>query len=292
MNYKKNIWHAYDSSSTLAGTGDHPAEGGKVVKGISGNIHVMSGVESDIMKVHGPEGERILAQRQNKNIDDIRTDRNTGYKAYGIFGPSNTDKQADTLEQMFQIGVSDIRTGTETMFDFMDTTLQQQLQQFGYEQDILDIQGKGYDIQGRRLDIKEESLVADTRNIRRDMEKYGGGGQQEVRTGLQTGDDSIAIEKLEETGTAGMETIGRTREDIALGREEIELGMDTLAVRGNILEGKVETAETQAEIDKYNYSTAAGQQLANMMTQYMTATGEDIPDEFMSTYEEYMETYG
>jgi hypothetical protein len=29
-----------------------------------------------------------------------------------------------------------------------------------------------------------------------------------------------------------------------------------------------------------------------MMTQYMTATGEDIPDEFMSTYEEYMETYG
>jgi hypothetical protein len=193
---------------------------------------------------------------------------------------------------MFQIGVSDIRTGTETMFDFMDTTLQQQLQQFGYEQDILDIQGKGYDIQGRRLDIKEESLVADTRNIRRDMEQYGGGGQQEVRTGLQTGDDSIAIEKLEETGTAGMETIGRTREDIALGREEIELGMDTLAVRGNILEGKVETAETQAEIDKYNYSTAAGQQLANMMTQYMTATGEDIPDEFMSTYEEYMETYG
>lgn len=292
MNYKKNTWHAYDSSSTLAGTGDHPAEGGKIVKGVSGNIHVMSGVESDIMKVHGPEGERILAQRQNRGIEDIRTDRNTGYKAYGIFGDSEADKQADTLEQMFQIGVSDIRTGTETMFDFMDTQLQQQLEQFGYQEDLLGIQRKGFGIEQERLDIKEESLVADTRNIRRGMEQYGGGGLQEVRTGLQTGDDNRMIEELEETGTAGMEAIGRTREDISLGREEIKLGMDTLGVKGNILEGQMDVARTQTEIDKYNYTTAAGQQLANMMTQYMTATGEDIPDEFMSTYEEYMETYG
>jgi len=291
MNYKKNTWHAYTSDS-LAGTGDHPAEGGKVVKGVSGDIHIMSGIESDIMKIHGPEGEHILAQRKGGSIDNMRSDRNTGNKAYGLFGPSDQEQQGDTLEDMFQVSKANIISGTQTMFDFMDTTLQQQLDQFGYQEDLLGIQREGYGIQKERLDMREESLGADTTNVRRSMEQYGGGGQGQVKTGLQTNTDNIAIERLEESGVSAMDNIGLKRDEITLARKEVGLGMDTLNVRGNILESQMEGVETQTEIDKYNYTTGAGQQIAGMITAYMNATGEDVPDEMMSAYEEYMDTYG
>lgn len=291
MNYKKSTWHAYASDS-LAGTGDHPAEGGKVVKGVSGNIHIMSGVETDIMKVHGPEGEHILAQRKGSSIDNMRSDRNTGNKAYGLFGPSDQEQQGNRLEEMFQISKSDIIAGTQTMFDFMDTQLQQQLQQFGYQEDLLGIQQQGYGIQQERLDLKEEALGTETTNIRRSMEQYGGGGQTQVKTGLQTNADDIVIERLEESGVSAMEGVGQKRDEIDLARQDIKLGMDTLNVRGNILTSQMEGVETQTEIDKYNYTTGAGQQIANMITAYMNATGEDVPDEMMSAYEEYMDTYG
>jgi len=32
--------------------------------------------------------------------------------------------------------------------------------------------------------------------------------------------------------------------------------------------------------------------MQDMITSYMTATGEEAPEEFISTYEEYLENYG
>ena len=58
-------YQAYKSGAQYGKFGDHKSKGGKVVKGVTGKIHIEGGVEKDIMKTHGPEGERILAARNN-----------------------------------------------------------------------------------------------------------------------------------------------------------------------------------------------------------------------------------
>ena len=74
----------YGKFNSLYGTGDHPSEGGSVVKGVSGPIHVMAGVESDIMKEHGTEGEYILMQKQGYNsFAEVPVNETTGYLQYG-----------------------------------------------------------------------------------------------------------------------------------------------------------------------------------------------------------------
>ena len=55
--------------NSLYGTGDHPSEGGKIVDGVDGKIHIMGDdIEDAIMKIHPKEGEYILTLD-----DDIKT---------------------------------------------------------------------------------------------------------------------------------------------------------------------------------------------------------------------------
>ena len=315
MDYNKKAWKAY----TLRGTGDHPSEGGKVVQGVTGPIHVMSGIESDIMKVHGKEGERILSQRKGYGApENSPVDSMSGYHKYGddytqaerherLGGSSgwwegmqsrfgwgdygDTEMMNAQLEGMFRGSYGNLMSGTEDMFAFMDTQLQQQLYQGGQQQEMLDIDKRGLDVQGQKLDIAEAGLDRNVMQTRDNMAQYAG-GTGGSRTGLITGSDQATIETLERQGTAAMEDIGRSRQNINLQREEVALAGETLDARGNILESQMEGMETQMDISKFNYATSTGQQLANMMTQFMSATGEDIPDDFMDMYSEYMETYG
>ena len=49
----KKLYKAYQKQNQYGafGSGDHAAEGGKVVKGLTGPIHIKGGIESDIMKL-------------------------------------------------------------------------------------------------------------------------------------------------------------------------------------------------------------------------------------------------
>ena len=295
----------YRSAWDLIGSGDHPSEGGKVVKGANNqDIHIQGGskdgrysrVESDIYnaisKQYGPdEAEFVLANRKGySDLRDVPISETTGNRQYG-FGDSTSERQASDLEEMFQSTTMDIRAGTEQMFGWMDEQLGQQLFQSEQQIELLGLDRLGLDLNERSLDLKEAGLGDQIQGIRGGMEQYGGGQTQSVQTGLIT-DEQGTIEQFERQGTMAMGEVGRAREELTIGRENLELARGKMDIQEDIIGSQMEGITTQSEIDKYNIATSSGQQIANMMMQYMSATGEDIPDEFMSSWESYMETYG
>ena len=83
MERGKTVHNAYQKGAQYGNFGDHVSQGGKVVKGIDGPIHIEGGVESDIMKEHGPEGEYILMQKQGyESFAEVPVNETTGYKEY------------------------------------------------------------------------------------------------------------------------------------------------------------------------------------------------------------------
>ena len=94
----------YGKFNSLYGTGDHPSEGGKIVDGVSGKIHIMGdesdgGIEKKIMEIHGPEGEYILAQRNGySSLDEVPRDENTGYPKYSRFSKWLEKKQSNMYD--------------------------------------------------------------------------------------------------------------------------------------------------------------------------------------------------
>ena len=65
------------------------------------------------------------------------------------------------------------------------------------------------------------------------------------------------------------------REGIALGREGIDLQRDQ--------------AYTQAEVDKYKVGVDTEAALARMLSDYMSATGGEAPEEMMDMFTNYLE---
>ena len=296
----------YGKFNSLYGTGDHPSEGGSVVKGVSGPIHVMAGVESDIMKEHGPEGEYILMQKKGYNsFAEVpvsedgnrmygwmrdwsskiteRYARSGGKEPEGIWDTAQlafgwgeySEEQLDVAEterrlgDLLGTGFESLQKGTDKMLGtddevgFIDKQLQEQLEQFGTRKEMLDTASG-------RLDTQ-------TAGIQQSMKQYGGTRDIQKKTGLVTGGPDFALEDVETQGKLQMSNIGAGRKDILSQRE--------------LIAGQERQAMTQAEIDKYKYGTQTSTAMAKMMSDYMSATGEDVPEEFYDMFTEYSEQY-
>jgi len=300
MERGKTVHNAYQKGAQYGkfGSGDHVSEGGSVVKGVSGPIHIMAGVESDIMKEHGPQGEYILMQKQGYNsFAEVPVNETTGYLQYGYwddfkrgvkawaspyqkaFGNWWDEKVSDPFQQEFEIGeyseeakrnvelekmlgsqIGSAITGQEEMEGFIGQQLGEQMTQFGIKRDMLSTAG--------------EKLGTQTTGVQTSMGQYAGARDIQKQTGLIT-DTSPSLEAMETQGKMQMANIGAGRKDISSQRQMI----------GSQERG----AETQAEIDIAQGKQRTQQALASMLSDYMTATGETIDSSFMDMFTDYQE---
>ena len=264
------------------GSGDHKSEGGKVVKGVTGKIHIQGGIETDIMKTHGPEGEFILAQRKGyPSLDAVPRNETTGYAEYGFgaifdtdwwFGKNSiADQISESLQRTFNVsadydpdiiqekeqkgqlktmlGTSEenIIEGQKKTEEFIGDQLQQTLAGFGRQENVLDTK---------------------TTALQRGLgTQYQAGQNIQTKTGLITS-DAPNIRRTEDIGVSQMKGITGARENIWAG---------------------MEGAETQAEMDIYKSKQQAQSALAQIYSDYMAATGETISDEQMTLFSEYMQ---
>jgi len=265
------------------GSGDHKSEGGKVVKGVTGKIHIQGGIETDIMKTHGPEGEFILAQRKGyPSLDAVPRNETTGYAEYGSpFSFLNTDwwfgknsiadqiseslqrtfnvsadydpdiiqerEQKGQLKTMLDTSQENIIAGQKKTEEFIGEQLQNTLEGFGRQENVLDTK---------------------TTALQRGLGTQHQAGQNiQTKTGLITS-DAPNIRRTEDIGVSQMKGITGARENIWAG---------------------MEGAETQAEMDIYKSKQQAQSALAQIYSDYMAATGETISDEQMTLFSEYMQ---
>jgi len=284
----KTVHHAYQKGSphgkfnSLYGTGDHPSEGGKIVDGVDGKIRIMAGVESDIMKAHPKEGEYILMQKKGyDSFADVPVSED-GYRRYGGPNPgawgkigSWLDKNiVDPIQQGLSIGEYDPENiATKNVEKRLGGFLEQGFEnlQAGTDKMV----GKGGFIQeqlGEQLyqfGVKKEMLDTQTTGVQQSMGQYAGVRDQQKKTGLTT-DTSSTVGKIETQGEMAMQNIGS---------------------QGKMIEGQESAAITQAEIDEYKFTTQTSTAMAKMMSDYMNATGEDVPEEFYTLFQDYSEEY-
>tara|TARA_R110000744_G_scaffold292102_3_gene402677 strand:- start:3103 stop:4011 length:909 start_codon:yes stop_codon:yes gene_type:complete len=301
--YGKKAYQAYTKGAQYGKFGDHVSQGGKVVKGVNGPIHIEGGIESDIMKAHGSEGEYILAQKQGyQSLDEVPVNDVTGYREYthswwhkiqkiysssGGFTGAMDRLVSDPLQQSLGIGEyseearmqKSLKGSMESSFDALQTgsdkmlgdegwiqeQLGEQLAQFGSREEMLGTAGKRLDMKTTGVQTAMGTEYAGTRDIQK-------------KTGFATGSGPTDIKKIETAGKAQMA-------DIGLGRSDIRS-------QGDILESQKRGAITQADVDEYKFTSDTAASMQDMITSYMTATGEEAPGEFVSTYEEYLENYG
>ena len=290
----------YGKFNSLYGTGDHPSEGGKIVEGVEGKIHIQGGskdgkfsrVEGDIMKAHPKEGEYILAQRNGySSLAEVPVSEEgkrmyvSGLPTFGMpswdriqkaWGWGEYSEEAIAEEEIetrlgdfLKTGFESLQKGTDKMLGtddevgFIDKQLQEQLEEFGTRKEMLDTAAG-------RLDTQ-------TAGIQQSMKQYGGTRDIQKKTGLVTGGPDFALEDIETQGEMQMSNIGAGRKDILSQRE--------------LIAGQERQATTQSEIDKYKYGTETSTAMAKMLSDYMAATGEDVPEEFYDMFTEYSEQY-
>ena len=287
----------YGKFNSLYGTGDHPSEGGKIVDGVDGKIHIMAGVESDIMKAHPKEGEYILMQKKGYDSFAEVPVSEDGYRRYGWRDAlSNAWRGLDTLAGGYLPGgIAPQHTQDQTFGERFDQNigdpLQQKLGIGEYSEEAkrnvelekmlgsqigaaITGQGEMEGFIGDQLaeqkiqfGAKREQFDTQTTGVQEGMGQYGGVRDQQTKTGLIT-DTSPALEAMETQGEMQMENIG-------VGR--------------TLLASQERGAETQASIDIAQGKQRTQQSLASMLSDYMTATGETIDSSFMDMFTDYQE---
>ena len=313
----KTVYKAYQQGAQYGkfGSGDNAAEGGSVVKGVSGPIHIMAGLESDIMKEHGPEGEYILMQQKGYNsFAEVPVNETTRYLQYGIgdfipkwAGGSGAAYTEDWLTgpNSFAAGVSESYNqmgGYGGLYDMFQ-------QQFGFGEyseeakrnvaleemlggqigSAITGQGEMEGFIGQQLEeqmtqfgVKRDMLTTasgkldtQTTGVQQSMKQYGGTRDIQKKTGLVTGGPDFALEDVETQGKMQMANIGAGRQDLASQRE--------------LIASQERGAVTQADIDKAQGKQRTQQALASMLTDYMSATGETIDESYIDMFTDYME---
>ena len=293
----KKEYKAYQNGAQYGkfGSGDHESEGGKVVKGVTGPIHIMAGVETDIMKAHGPEGEHILAQKKGYSsvweAKRINPNEITGYAQYGIddfvpkwAGGSGKAYEADWWTGPSSIG-DQISEGLQDLFNVSadyDPDLIAEREQKGQlktmlgtsQENILAGQKKTEAFIGENLQSdlegltrKEDRLDAGIIGTQRDIVKSTGAGRNiQTKTNLVSGGPDITRD-IEQRGKMSINKFGDARQDIWATGDKFQ---------------------RQADMDIYKTKQQAQTALGQIYSDYMSATGEPIGDEQMTLLQEYM----
>ena len=210
----------------------------------------------------------MLARRDSSRLPslNIPVGKYTSYEthvsenAYSVRYKANDPKVMQTvIERKKKGGFLNLANNTNKEV----IQLQEQLEEFGTRKEMLDTAAG-------RLDTQ-------TAGIQQSMKQYGGTRDIQKKTGLVTGGPDFALEDIETQGEMQMSNIGAGRKDILSQRE--------------LIAGQERQATTQSEIDKYKYGTETSTAMAKMMSDYMAATGEDVPEEFYDMFTEYSEQY-
>jgi len=298
----KTAYKAYQKGAQYGkfGSGDHAAEGGSVVKGVSGPIHIMAGVESDIMKEHGPQGEYILMQKKGYNsFDEVPVNEITGYLQYGIgdFRPKWAGGSGKAYTKDWWTGPNSAVGGIAQSYDQVggySGTFDMFQKQFGFgeyseeakrnvqlekmlgsqigsaitgQEEMEGFIGDQLAEQKIQFGAKKGQFDTQTTGVQQSMGQYGGARDQQKKTGLIT-DTSPSLEAMETQG---------------------EMQMANIGVGRTLLASQERGAETQAEIDIAQGKQRTQQSLASMLSDYMTATGETIDPSFMDMFTDYQE---
>lgn len=299
----KTVHHAYEKGSrygkfnSLYGTGDHPSEGGKIVDGVDGKIHIMAGVESDIMKAHPKEGEYILMQKKGYDSFAEVPVSEDGYRRYGWRDAlSNAWRGLDTLAGGYLPGgIAPQHTQDQTFGERFDQNIGDPLQQAlnigEYSEEAkrnvelekmlgsqigsaITGQGEMEGFIGDQLaeqkiqfGAKRQQFDTQTTGVQEGMGQYAGARDVQKKTGLIT-DTSPALEAMETQG---------------------EMQMANIGVGRTLLASQERGAETQAEIDIAQGKQRTQASLASMLSDYMTATGETIDEGYLDMFTDYQE---
>lgn len=314
---EKKAYKAYTDGAQYGKFGDHKSKGGKVVEGVTGKIHIQGGVETDIMKTHGPEGEYILAQRNGyPSLDAVPRNETTGHNEYFLRKARNWLFGENSVWQNNVFTGGGLGSGLATLFGYTEpaqkdpdmgislfnlgpdyeeqrkrdlgtmlgkqteSAIAAQERMEGFIDENLQEQLIQFGAKSEMLDTAEDRLGTQTTSVQRDISKqYGGVRDMSAKTGLVTaGDDSAMLEDIEFAGETAMEDIGINRQNIGSQRD--------------ILASQERGAITQADIDKAKGKQGTQQALASMISDYMSATGETVDDDIFDLFTQYMEEGG
>jgi hypothetical protein len=311
----KTAYKAYERGSrygkfnSLYGTGDHPSEGGKIVDGVDGKIHVMGGVESDIMKANPKEGEYILMQKKGYNSFAEVPVSEDGNRMYGhnflhkiTSGISNT---WDSITGSGAYGAMDafvggylpggMQPGEETWRGGMDKYFSDPLQQ--------KFEIGEYSEEAKRNVSLEKMLgqqIGSAITGQGEMEGFIGEqlAEQKIQFGAKRGQLDIQTTGVQEgmgqyAGARDIEKQTGLITDTSPALEAIEtqgeMQMANIGVGRTLLASQERGAETQADIDIARGKQRTQQSLASMLSDYMTATGETIGEGYLDMFTDYME---
>ena len=303
MEAGKTAYKSYQKGSRYGkfNSGDNAAEGGSVVKGVSGPIHIRGddgGIEKAIMKAQGAEGEYVLAQRNGyKSLDEVPPNETTGYLQYGWRDAlSSAYKGLDTLAGGYLPGgIAPQHTQDQTFGERFDQNIGDPLQQALNIGEYSDEAQRNVELEGMlgsqigsaitgqgemegfigeqlaeqkiQFGAKREQFDTQTTGVQQGMGQYAGARDIQKKTGLIT-DTSPALETMETQGKMQMANIGTGR---------------------TLLASQERGAETQADIDIAQGKQRTQASLASMLSDYMTATGETIDSSFMDMFTDYQE---
>ena len=315
----KTAYKAYQKGAQYGKFGDHVSQGGKVVKGIDGPIHIEGGIESDIMKEHGPEGEYILMQKQGyESFAEVPVNETTGYKEYSWLSKkldnawnsitgSNTYQAMDSLVGGYLPG--GMQPGDETWREGMDRVWSDPIQKklgLGehdptYQRNealekmlgsqigsAITGQGEMEGFIGQQLDEQMTQF-----GVKRDMLSTASGKLDTQTTGVQQsmGQYGGARDQQKKTGLItdtspaleAMETQGEMQmANIGAGRKDI-------SSQRQMIGSQERGAQTQADIDIAQGKQRTQASLASMLSDYMTATGETIDEGYLDMFSDYQD---
>ena len=320
---EKKAYKAYTDGAQYGKFGDHKSKGGKVVEGVTGKIHIQGGVETDIMKTHGPEGEYILAQRNGyPSLDAVPRNETTGHNEY-FFSRRSRQKMQNWLfgessvwQNNFFRG-SGVGSGIAALFGMtepaqkdpdMGITTPFNLGPDEEAQRIRDL--------GTMLGKQTESAIAAQEkmegfideNLQEQLIQFGAKSEMldtaEDRLGTQTTSVQRDISKQyggvrDMSAKTGLVTAGDDSamlEDIEFAgetaMEDIGINRQNIGSQRDILASQERGAITQADIDKAKGKQGTQQALASMISDYMSATGETVDDDLFDLFTQYMEEGG
>ena len=269
----------------------------KYIGKVAGETSHIDLTDKYIKKVHGKDADAIIQQRGsgtrnpidgapeygrignwiNKKLGqavDVVSDRMVDAGApgslwdtiqmgfgWGEYSDENREmaRREGQLTDMLGTSMTGAIAGQKKMEGFLDEQYGQKLEAFDLQEDKLNLQADAITTGG----ISARNQMTSTANAYQG--KLAGSG---AVSGMQEQMKTKAYE------LGGQRATGR--EGINISMKGIDLGRDQ--------------AYTQTEVDKYKVGQDTGAAIARMLADFMSATGGEVPEEFMSMYEDYMGT--
>ena len=213
-----------------------------------------------IKRKMGEWSDKISDRTQDAGQPDTMWDSVQAALGWGEYSDEERERARaeGQLGGMLTTGMEGAISGREKMEGFIDTQLGEKM--------------KSFDLQGDKLDLQDQAISQGGVQARRAAMAQANQSQGKFAA-------SGAVNQMNDQMRQQAYMLGQQRqmgrEGIALGREGIDLQRDQ--------------AYTQAEVDKYKVGVDTEAALARMLSDYMSATGGEAPEEMMDMFTNYLE---